>query len=249
MPPTGQRWLSYDELLSSHANRLSEVEPDLYGFGLEPDFGIAQRALLVRTPEGNLLWDCVAALTPEGAAELAALGGVRAIAVSHPHYYTAIKAFADDLKATVLLHAADREHVTDPSPRIEFWDGERVEPFGGLTLIRAGGHFAGGTVLHWPAGADGRGVLLSGDILQVIPDRTHVGIMYSYPNLIPLPQREVERVGAAVEPYEFDRIYGAWWGRVITSDAKGAVQRSVERYRRAAEARLDGVDLPPVTGS
>src|SRR5690606_30518632 len=116
--------------------------------------------------------------------------------ISHPHYYTALKELAEAFDAEVYLHAADREHVTNPSSRIEFWEGERYELFGGLTLIRAGGHFAGGTVLHWPQGAAGGGVLLSGDILQVIPDRNFVGIMYSYPNLIPLPITEVARVGA-----------------------------------------------------
>ena len=247
MPPSGQRWLSYGELLASHENRVSEKERDLYGVGLEPDFGIAQRALLVRTPAGNLLWDCVAALTEQGAEELTALGGVSAIAISHPHYYTAVKEFAEAFEANVYLHAADRDHVTNPSERIEFWEGETLVPLPGLTLIRAGGHFAGGTVLHWPAGAEGRGALLSGDILQVIPDRAHVGIMYSYPNLIPLPVAEVERVGAAVEPFEFDRLYGAWWGRVIPTGAKDAVRRSVDRYRRAARGRLDGAALPPPT--
>jgi len=230
--------------MAGHSNRIAEKEPDLWGVGLEPDFGIAQRALLVRTSDGNVLWDCIAALTPDGREQIAALGGIKAIAISHPHYYTALKEIADAFDAQVYLHAADRQHVTNPSPRIEFWEGERHDLFGGLTLIRAGGHFAGGTVLHWPHGAAGQGVLLSGDILQVIPDRNFVGIMYSYPNLIPLPVSEVERVGAAVEPLAFERIYGAWWGRVIPTGAKDVVRRSVARYRRASEARPDGVELP-----
>lgn len=245
VPLGGQRWLTYAELVAGHENSLSEKEPGLWGFGLDPSFAIGQRALLVRTPDGNLLWDCLAALTPEGTEQLEKLGGVRAIAISHPHYYTAVKEFAEAFDARVFLHAADRQHVTNPSERIEFWEGERLEPFGGLTLIRAGGHYAGGTVLHWPQGADGRGALLTGDILQVIPDRDFVAFMYSYPNLIPLPVAEVERIGAAVEPFDFDRIYGAWWGRVIPSGAKDVVRRSVERYRRAIAGRLDGVELPP----
>jgi hypothetical protein len=104
-----------------------------------------------------------------------------------------------------------------------------------MTLIRGGGHFEGGTVLHWPAGADGRGALFTGDILQVVSDRRYVSFMYSYPNLIPLPAREVRRIVAAVEPYAFDRIYGAWWNKVVVADAKTAVARSAERYIQALE--------------
>lgn len=240
----GQRWLSLSSLARDHANRIEEVEPDLYGVGVEPQVAIGQRALLVRTPEGNVLWDCVPVLTEAGRARLEELGGVAAIAVSHPHFYTGIALFAELLDAQVYLHAADREHVTHPSPRIRFWEGERLELLGGVTLVRAGGHFAGGTVLHWPAGAGGGGALLTSDIIRVIPDRRHVAFLYSYPNQIPLPVREVERVGAAVEPFAFTRIHGGWWGNAIESGAKEAVRRSVERYRRAIAGRLDGAELP-----
>ncbi|HSJ56919.1 MAG TPA: MBL fold metallo-hydrolase, partial [Anaerolineae bacterium] len=82
---------------------------------------------------------------------------------------------------------------------------------------------------------DGKGALFSGDTLTVVPDRRHVSFMYSYPNLIPLPARTVRRIAAAVEPYPFDRIYGGWWDRVIESDAKAGVARSVARYVAAIE--------------
>jgi hypothetical protein len=129
----------------------------------------------------------------------------------------------------VHLHADDAEWIMRPDPVVELWEGERKDLGDGLTLIRCGGHFAGGTVLHR---ADGRGALLSGDIVQVIPDRRHVGFMYSYPNLIPLPAAAVEGIRAALAPFAFETIYGAWWGTVIP-DGKGAVERSAERYVRA----------------
>ena len=118
-------------------------------------------------------------------------------------------------------------------PALHFWDGETLSLHHGITLIRCGGHFAGGTVLHWPAGAGGLGVLLSGDILQVVPDRRHVSFMRSYPNLIPLPASAVRRIAGAVEPFAFDHIYGAFHEREILTDGKEAVTRSVERYVRA----------------
>ena len=240
----GQRWQRHSVLAAEHATVVDPVEPGLYAVGVEPSVAIGQRALVVCTPEGNLMWDCVGVLTDAGRDAIAAIGGVRTIAVSHPHFYTGIATVAEALGAEVLLHAADAAHVTHPHPRIRHWDGERRGIFGGITLVRAGGHFAGGTVAHWPGGAERRGALLSGDIIQVVPDRRFVGFMYSYPNLIPLPLREVERVAASIDDLPFDRIYGGWSDRVVATGAKGVVARSVERYRRALAGRLDGERLP-----
>ena len=122
---------------------------------------------------------------------------------------------------------------TDPA--VNFWEGETHSLGEGLTLIRCGGHFPGGTVLHWADGADGRGVLLTGDIIQVVPDRRYVSFMYSYPNYIPLPSSAVSRIVKSVEPFQFDSIYGAWWGFRVLTDAKAAVARSAARYMRALE--------------
>jgi glyoxylase-like metal-dependent hydrolase (beta-lactamase superfamily II) len=133
----------------------------------------------------------------------------------------------------ILLHADDAEWIMRPDPAVELWEGETRELGDGLTLIRCGGHFAGGTVLHVAGGAGGRGALLSGDIVQVIPDIWHVGFMYSYPNLIPLPEAAVARIAAALAPFPFETIHGAWWGRVVPRDGKRAVERSAERYGRA----------------
>jgi glyoxylase-like metal-dependent hydrolase (beta-lactamase superfamily II) len=120
-----------------------------------------------------------------------------------------------------------------PDPVLGLWHGERKVLGDGLTLIRCGGHFEGSTVLHWSGGADGRGALLSGDIVRVIPDRRHVGFTYSYPNLIPVPAAAVEAIRDALDPFAFEVIYGAWWGTVVREDAKGAVERSAARYARA----------------
>jgi hypothetical protein len=106
----------------------------------------------------------------------------------------------------------------------------------GITLARCGGHFEGGTVLHWAAGAEGRGALLSGDILQVVPDRRWVSFMRSYPNLVPLDAASVERIAAAVQPYAYERLYGAWWDMHVEQDARAAVARSVARYLAAIGA-------------
>ena len=222
----GQRWTTMGELASDHANRIEELEPGLVGIGTEPSFAIAQRALLVE----GLLWDCITLLDDATADAVEHAGGIHTIAISHPHYYSAMLEWADRFDASILLHESDRQWVMRPSDRIEFWPGERRPISESLELIRLGGHFEGGTTCLWRAGADGRGALLSGDIVQVVADRDWVSFMYSYPNLIPLPAREVERIRGIVETLDFDRVYGAWWDTIVAEDAKRKVLASANRY-------------------
>jgi glyoxylase-like metal-dependent hydrolase (beta-lactamase superfamily II) len=229
----GQQWTTLDELRQSHRNVVRLEELGLYGIGMEPSFAIGQRALLVTHADGNILWDCIP-LIDDGLIEMIrGIGGISAIAISHPHYYTSMVEWARTFDCPIYLHAADRQWVMRPDVAIEFWDGETNVIGHGLKLIRCGGHFDGGTVLHWPDGADGKGVILSGDILQVVQDRRWVSFMYSYPNLIPLPASTVRQIVESVEPFHFDRICGAWWNKVVVTDAKAAVKRSADRYINA----------------
>jgi hypothetical protein len=100
----------------------------------------------------------------------------------------------------------------------------------GVTLVRLGGHFPGGAVLHWAAGADGRGAVLSGDILQVAPDTRRVSFQWSYPNMMPLSERLVRGIANAAAAWRFERIYGAFPGRNVMEDGNGVVERSANRY-------------------
>jgi hypothetical protein len=230
----GQRWTTLDELAGSHRTRVEQVEPGLLGIGLEPSFAIGQRALL----GGGLLWDCVA-LVDEGARDaVESAGGIATIAISHPHYYSSMVEWADRFDARIVLHEADRAHVMRPSPRLELWSGDRLRIDDEHELIRLGGHFAGGTVCLWRGGARGAGALLSGDIVQVVPDRDWVSFMYSYPNLIPLPASEVERIRSVLGTVEFDRIYGAWWPAVVQADGRRKALRSADRYLAALRGEL-----------
>lgn len=232
--PGGQRWITLATLRGdgAHANTFTEIAPGITTISTTPKVGIGERAYLIQTTGGNVLWDCIAYLDEATAREIGRRGGIHAIAISHPHFYTTVVEWARAFGCPVYLHAADREWMMRPDPAITFWDGDTQQLPGGLTLVRAGGHFAGGTVLHWPAGADGRGALLTGDIIQVVADTRWVSFMRSYPNLIPLAPASVERIVARVAPFRFDRIYGAWWGLVVERDAKAAIRESAERYIR-----------------
>jgi hypothetical protein len=229
----GQAWLTREELAQRH-RLVWRDDLGLLGIGMEPGFAIGQRALLIPERDGCVLWDCVPLATPEAVAHVRSLGGLKAIAISHPHYYGAVADWSEAFSgAPVYLHGDDRQWVTRPHPSIVPWSGDVNRISDDILLARTGGHFAGGTVLHWRAGAAGRGALLTGDVAMVAMDRRSLSFMYSFPNYIPLNARAVQGIARAVAPLAFDRIYGAWWGRNIGANAKSAFDFSVRRYLAA----------------
>ena len=225
----GQRWTTGADVAGGHTTVLREEEPDLFGVGTEPQFAIGQRALLVRTTQGNVMWDCVSLLDDAARDQISELGGITAICMSHPHFYGANVDVADAFDARILVPREDAAWIQRPSDRIELWDDE-VVPVPGVTVARIGGHFDGAAVLHWPAGSAGRGALLTGDTITVVSDRDWVSFMWSYPNLIPLDEETVLHIARQVERFVFDRVYGGWWGRVVVHDGAAAVRRSADRY-------------------
>lgn len=228
--PSGQHWTTLNKLRRSHMTTVRQ-EGELIGIGAAPAFGIGQRALLVRTPHGNVLWDCVSLLDPSLIDMIKALGGLAAIAISHPHYYTTMvewsRAFGD---VPVHLHALDRAHVMRPDKCLQFWEGDEKQLLPGITLVRTGGHYEGGSVMHCAHLAGGKGALLSGDLLQVVADGKHLAFMRSYPNFIPLGEVSVRNIAKRMAKWNYDAIYGAWWDRVIPADAEQAMATSVERH-------------------
>lgn len=232
----GQQWTTLAELQAEHHNVLRTVEPGLTGIATEPSFAIGQRALLVQTPAGNVLWDCISLLDAATVAAVHALGGIQAIAISHPHFYSAMVEWSRAFDAPIYLHEDNRPFVMRPDAAITYWAGETLTLLPPVTLIRGGGHFPGSTVLHWADGAEGRGVLLTGDTITVAQDRRFVSFMYSYPNLLPLPAAAVRRIAGAVKPYRFERLYAGWWEKVVDGEADVAVARSAKRYVRILES-------------
>ena len=230
VPQGGQSWTTREALSAGHVNGWRLLEPNLLQIHTQPQFAIGQRALLLRSPAGNILWDCIALLDEATEAIIGALGGLAAIAISHPHYYTTVQDWARAFRCPVYLHAADRHWLMRPDPSINFWQNQSIGISDGVTLLRLGGHFEGGTVLHWANGAEGRGAILSGDILQVAADTSRVSFLWSYPNMMPLSATTVRRIADTLEPWQFERVYGAFPGRQITGDGKRAVQRSAARY-------------------
>ncbi|KFC11291.1 beta-lactamase-like protein [Trabulsiella guamensis ATCC 49490] len=227
VPASGQAWITPEVLTATHSNKWQQHEENLLSIKTVPAFAINQRAFLLRTPHGNVLWDCIASLDAATELLINALGGLRAIAISHPHYYTTMQDWAETFSAPVWLHTSDREWIMRDSTAIRLWEGDSMELLPSVRLLRLGGHFAGGTVLHW---TEGDGVLLAGDILQVTPGKDAVSFMWSYPNMLPLPTTTIENIMHRLADVNFERLYGAFEGQNMTKQAHDAVMRSGQKY-------------------
>ena len=219
---------------------LREEEPGLTGFGTVPGFAIGQRSLLLRTDDGNVMWDGISLLDDATVAAITDLGGIDTICCSHPHFYGSIVEYRRRVRRPH-PHSRRRSSMGPASLR-----SHRVlRRRGGLGIGRdAGAHRRSlrrrcrGALGR---GADGKGALLTGDTITVVMDRRWVSFMWSYPNLIPLDAGTILAIADRVGRFRFDRIYGGWWGRIVIADGAEAVRRSAERY----VARIQG---PGATG-
>ena len=229
VPKSGQRWTTHQDLAADGSHcQVWEEEPGLLGIGVTPTVGIGQRALLVRTDQGNLLWDPPGYLDDDAIARVGEAGGLRAVTASHPHFYGAMAEWAHAFGADVLVPEADAAWVTQPDPAIRTWAG-RLAVLPGVTLVQCGGHFPGSAVVHWAAGAGGAGALLTGDTIFVTPGEDRVSFIWSAPNRLPLPEPLIRGILDAVRPFPFDRIYGGW-APTIRSGARQALEASAGRY-------------------
>jgi glyoxylase-like metal-dependent hydrolase (beta-lactamase superfamily II) len=225
----GQEWTSLQGLQNTgHKNHFEKKnEKNLYSITTRPEFAIGQRAFLLQTRKGKLLWDCVSYFDQDTKKQVENLGGLDVIAISHPHYYSAMAEWSEGFGGIpIYIHELDRRWVVNSAPNIKFWKGESVSPIEGVTLVNLGGHFDGGTVLHYEK------LVLAGDIITVVQDRRWASFMYSYPNLIPLPKSKILQIKERIGKFSFDSLYSAFEGKEILQDADGAVKRSAERYIR-----------------
>lgn len=228
VPEGGSRWTTLGRLREAGTRLVaSEVEPGLWGIRADPGIGIGQQMMVVGTPEGTLLFDCVGYIDDEAVEFVRGLGPTLAVAASHPHMYGVQTEWAAALDVPVLLADRDREWVRRPD-RVEFYD-DRREVAPGLTLHRVGGHFRGQAVVEWATGNSGLGVLLAGDAIFTNPDRRTVSFMRSYPNRLPLSGAVVQRLAAQVEGLHFDRLYNNF-GAVVPQDAKAVIRYSADRH-------------------
>ena len=230
----GQTWTTLQEMQQQEYTNVVEEEGEgLTAIYTTPKFPIGQRALLIRSPRGNVLWDCITFLDAATIANIKSLGGVDGIVISHPHYYTSMVEWAQAFNCRIFIHQRDQQYVTRPSDRITFFQEDQTKILEGVTAIRLGGHFTGSLVLHCNLQSGKPAFLCTGDTIMVVPDQNPQGwvsFMYSYPNLIPLPAREVAGMRDRLAAWDFEKIYGAFKGQHVESGGKDAVIRSANRY-------------------
>ncbi|HJF76234.1 MAG TPA: hydrolase [Brevibacterium linens] len=229
VPASGQQWTTRTELESEgHRLTISEREPGLFAIRVEPKLGIGQTCYLACTDAGNMLFDVPAYIDAEAVTAVRDLGGVAGIAASHPHMFgTQLEWSAAFDDAPVFVCRADLDWVQRTGRAICPYFHE-AEPVPGVRLRRTGGHFPGSAVAVW-TGADGTGVMLSGDSIGPVARSGWVTFMRSFPNYLPLSAAVVRRIAASVNDLDFDRMYGNF-GQSIASEAHSAVQTSAERY-------------------
>ncbi|WP_377891058.1 MBL fold metallo-hydrolase [Alkalihalobacillus sp. R86527] len=234
--PNGQEWTTLENMREGdYQNQIIQEKPGLYSITTSPSFAIGQTAYVVQANGLNILWDCITYLDQQTIDALHQLGGIDAIAISHPHYYSTQVEWAEAFDVPIYLHEDDRGWVMRDSNHLSFWSGEELELCSGAKIIRLGGHFKGGAVLHFEG--EDTGTLLTGDIIQVVADQEWVSFMYSYPNLIPLPATKVRDMAERVQSLPFKQIYNAFHKKVH-NHADLAVQRSAERTIMALEGKL-----------
>jgi len=236
--PGGQRWTTGAELARGHAFRI-EDDDGVPGIGTAPGFAINQRAAIVSGASARVMWESLSFVSAEAVAAITADGPVDAIAISHPHFYAAMRDWSEALDAPIYLHAADRAWVQDPDARVVYWSGDRHEIAPGLTLVHCGGHFPGSAALHWRDRACPDGALFSGDALQVSANRRHVSFMYSYPNAVPMHPDAVRAMRRRLAGFDFARVFGYTWGRNIAKDGRRAVDASFDAYLNAIGAAIE----------
>jgi glyoxylase-like metal-dependent hydrolase (beta-lactamase superfamily II) len=214
---------------AGYRTEIREIESGLVGIGVQPsDVGVGQRGLLVSTPAGNLLWDPPVFIDQAAINAVRHAGGLAAVTSSHPHMYGAIVEWSQAFDAEILIPEVDRHWLMRPDPAVRTWSASH-EVLPGVTLVQCGGHFPGSAVLHWVAGGEGRGALFVGDTIFITPGADRVSFIWSAPNRLPLPERAVRQLVDALTAYEFECLYGGWWGPVIRHDGKAIVERSAER--------------------
>ncbi len=226
----GQEWTTHDRLAASLHNRI-EMDGDLLGVGIVERFAIPQRGLLAPTDAGNVLWDCISVVTDHAVRQLNAAGGVDAIAISHPHFYSAMVEWSNAFGGVPIhLHHADRNWIAYPAPQVRWWTGDELRLSTTVRLIHLPGHFPGSAALHWTDAPGGRSVLLAGDSIHVAGDRRHISVMHSVPNFLPVGPSTIHDLRRRLHGLEIDDVYGFTWGLNIIGNARAAVDESFERY-------------------
>jgi hypothetical protein len=136
-------WTTLEQIRVQHTNVVQRLEPDLFSVRSIPTFLAGQRALLLRTPHGNILWDCITAIDEGAVRPIRALRGVAAIAMSHPRHFASVIEWSHAFGGVpVYVHATSRRWLMRPDAAVHYWDGAALTLLESAMLIHIGGGVA-----------------------------------------------------------------------------------------------------------
>ncbi|KAI5812215.1 beta-lactamase-like protein [Pyronema omphalodes] len=248
--PSGTTYTTLTTLQSTHKNQIELVSPEnenLYHIYTTPKFGIGQRCFFLKTPSGNIIFDLIAFLDAPTVDFINSHGGVKAIIISHPHYYTTHRAWSEVFNCPIYVAPEDKEWLSfdteEQGASYSWLNQQHQEILPGVTAVKVGGHFPGSLCLHIAgslAGENSEGRLLIADSLVTVPSArgpyehppkgvASYSFMWSIPNMIPMPVEDIRNIGRALEPYSFNWTHGAFPGLDVTgTDVKQRVRDSIE---------------------
>lgn len=226
IPEEGQTWTTHEELLKSKSVQIKYINNSIYELTVLPSFAIGQRAFLILSESGNILWDCIPLLDESTIAFINSKGGLKEIAISHPHFYSNMENWASTFNCPIYIHEKDNEWVPK-SEAINLWSGVEINLRDGIKIINTGGHFPGACILQVPF-LSTKSTVFCGDSLYISRNKMHIAIMYSFPNQIPLPVSEIKRIRHLLKKYQFDCLYGAFLFQNLTSDVKNIIEKSMD---------------------
>jgi len=229
VPETGQAWTTRESLSNNYSVFIRKLNQNLFELKVSPSFAIGQRAFLILSPAGNILWDCIPLLNDATIDFIKVKGGLKAIAFSHPHYYSTMNNWAEVFDCPIYIHKKDEPWIMYKGSRIALWEGVEKLLWNNIRIINIGGHFPGSSMLHVPAFSPG-GTIFCGDTLYISRSKKHIAIMHSYPNQIPLSLFEINRIKNQVQSIEFDAMHGAFDFQNLTTGVKEIFGNSMKRY-------------------
>lgn len=229
VPAGGQSWTQPADLHHKHSVKSNRLQEQLYELEMNPVFAIGQRALLVLSDKGNILWDCIPLLDEMTVEFIRSKGGLKAIAFSHPHFYSNMNEWAGVFSCPVYIHKNDEEQIMVKGPNIQLWEGNEMDLWDGIKIICIGGHFPGSSILHVPF-LSKEGTIICGDTLFLSPSKKHFSAVYSSPNRIPLPIAEIKRIKNRFDNIPFDSFYGYIKTQNLHQDVKTVLENSMAKY-------------------
>ncbi|KAH7003048.1 beta-lactamase-like protein [Fusarium venenatum] len=263
VPPSGQSFSTLGELKKHFKNEWigCPSDPNITFIHSIPKLAIGQRAILIQTPKGNILWDCITLLDDETILKIKEKGGLRAIVISHPHFYSTHVQWARAFACPVYIAAEDKSWTTFESEhQVALTESSTPILDTGATAIKLGGHFPGSLVLHY------KSRLFIADTLMTTasgvgnwdvdatgakraarpPGLNSFSFLWSIPNFIPLGVDEMVRMWRALKGVEFTATHGGFTEMDI--EHQDVKERVLESMKIQAKSIRQGDDFESMIG-